>query len=170
MLGKYSLLGALLTLTMLPATPARAQASPIEWSATVKGRSRAFRPGQKFVIDLDAKIAPGWHFYALTQPAGSPVIATQIKLPDGQPFVLAGEIDSSQPVSRMDPTIRAETQFYEETASFDVPVKAEKKAPPGRQRLEVDVAYQACNDRICLPPHTDKVFASVEINARHSHH
>jgi DsbC/DsbD-like thiol-disulfide interchange protein len=68
----------------------------------------------------------------------------------------------------MDPTVRAETQFYEGTATFTVPVKLTKKASPGKQKAEIDATYQACNNRICLPPHTDKVFAPVEIAGRHS--
>jgi DsbC/DsbD-like thiol-disulfide interchange protein len=158
-----------LLLTVFWAKAARAQTpSPVEWTATVKGKHRTFRPGQKLDVALNAKIAPGWHFYALTQSAGSPVIPTTIKVADDQPFELAGDISSSEPVSRMDPTVRAETQFYEDTAAFTVPVKIEKKAPAGRQKLELDVMFQACNDRICLPSHTEKVIATLEIATRHA--
>jgi len=36
-------------------------------------------------------------------------------------------------------------------------------APPGLQKLLVEARYQSCNDRLCLPPKTVKLEASVEV-------
>jgi DsbC/DsbD-like thiol-disulfide interchange protein len=147
---------------------ARAQApTPVHWSASVKGKHHSFRPGQKLEVALSAAIDSGWHLYALSEPPGAHVLPTQIHLADGQPFVLAGDIQSPEPISRMDPTVGAETQFYEDTAAFGLPVKIDKKARAGNQNLELDVTYQACSDRLCLPPRTQKVLAAVEIAGHH---
>jgi DsbC/DsbD-like thiol-disulfide interchange protein len=152
----------LLTLILAPSVHAQ-NSSPVTWSASVKNKSQDYRPGQKLLVALRAGIDPGWHVYALTEPPGSFVIPTTIALDRGQPFDLAGKIISPAPISRTDPTVGATLQFYENEAEFTVPLKIEKKASAGKQSVKFDVSYQACNNRVCLPPRKVGVTAAVEI-------
>lgn len=159
-----------LPVTLLAGSSARAQASapqPARWTAKFAPAHPALRPGQKATLNLTVAIDSGWHVYALTQPPDSPVIATQITVPDGQPLVLSGDIEAPQAESKMDPTIGKRTAFYEDAASFALPLKVNKKARPGKRNFEVDVRFQACNDRLCLPPRTQKVETPIEIASRH---
>jgi DsbC/DsbD-like thiol-disulfide interchange protein len=160
----------LAAVALLGSSAAQAQESapqPVHWTATFKAAPPTLRPGQKVTLNLTASIDSGWHVYALTQPPDSPVIATQITVPDGQPLALSGDIEAPQAESKMDPTIGKRTAFYEDSASFALPLKVNKKAHPGKHSFEVDVRFQACNDRLCLPPRTQKVETPVEIASRH---
>jgi DsbC/DsbD-like thiol-disulfide interchange protein len=137
--------------------------APIHWAAALKS-AHALQPGQKVTLTLTADIDSGWHIYAFPQPPGSSVIPTEITIPDGQPLSLAGDIQPPQPQSQVDPTIGKEIDIYASSVTFDLPMKVAKKAHAGKQDLEVDARYQACNNRLCLPPRTEKVQLSVEIS------
>jgi DsbC/DsbD-like thiol-disulfide interchange protein len=155
---------------LLGFSAAQAQESapqPVHWTAKFETALRTLQPGQKVTLNLTAAIDSGWHVYALSQPPDSPAIATQITVPDGQPLALSGDIEEPQAESKMDPTIGKRTAFYEDSASFALPLRVNKKARPGKRNFELDVRFQACNDRLCLPPRTQKVKTPVEIASRH---
>ena len=99
---------------------------------------------------IHAVIQPGWHVYAMDQKPGGP-IAARIIVPLDQAFVLVGDIDEPSPTRVYDPNFNMETRFYENEASFAVPLTATKA---GSTKLSIDVRYQACNDSICLQPTT----------------
>ena len=65
----------------------------------------------------------------------------------------------------MDANFGIETETYTGSASFSIPVAVDSAAQPGAQDLTINVRYQACNDKVCLPPKTVKVSATVEIVA-----
>ena len=139
---------------------------PIHWTAALQPPQHPLQPGQKISLALTADIDSGWHVYAFPQPPGSPVIPTDVTVPDGQALALSGDIKPPKAISQVDPTVGKETDLYENSVTFDLPLKVSKKARAGKQTLEVDVRYQACNNRLCLPPRTDKVEAPVEIASR----
>ncbi|MFZ0641460.1 MAG: protein-disulfide reductase DsbD domain-containing protein [Candidatus Acidiferrales bacterium] len=139
---------------------------PIHWTAALQSPQHPLQPGQKTSLALTADIDSGWHVYAFPQPPGSPVVPTEVTVPDGQALALSGDIKPPKAESQMDPTVGKQTDFYENSVTFDLPLKVAKKARAGKQSLEVDVRYQACNNRLCLPPRTDKVEAPVEIASR----
>lgn len=138
---------------------------PIHWSAALPAGTRSLQPGQRVALAFSGEIDSGWHVYAFPQPPDSPVIATEVTVPDGQALALTGEIKPPKPQSQMDPTVGKETTIYENSVTFDLPLRVARKAN-GKQNLEVDVRYQACNNRMCLPPRTDKVTVPVDISGR----
>lgn len=147
---------------------ARAQESaplPVHWNAALPAGANSLQPGQRVALALSADIDSGWHVYAFPQPPGSPVIPTEVTVPDGQALALSGEIKPPKAESQMDPTVGKQTTLYENSVTFKLPLKVARKAQ-GKQDLEVDVRYQACNNRMCLPPRTDKVTLPVEISSR----
>ncbi|MGB6485175.1 MAG: protein-disulfide reductase DsbD N-terminal domain-containing protein [Candidatus Acidiferrales bacterium] len=140
---------------------------PIHWTATFPSPQHLLQSGQKISLALTADIDSGWHVYAFPQPPGSPVIPTEVTVPDGQALTLSGEIKPPKAISQVDPTVGKETDLYENSVTFDLPLKVvSKKARAGKQSLEFDIRYQACNNRLCLPPRTDKVEVPVEIVSR----
>jgi DsbC/DsbD-like thiol-disulfide interchange protein len=140
---------------------------PVQWSAKFASSPSALHPGAKVTLNLTASIDSGWHVYAVSQPPDSPVIATDISVPAGQPLALSGDIAAPQAISRMDPTIGKQTDFYEHSAAFTLPLKVDKKARAGKHSFEVDVRFQACSDRLCLPPRTEKIETPVSIASGH---
>lgn len=147
-------------------TCAAAQRSPISFSIQSKAPSKALQPGDKFTVQVLARISDGWHLYSTTQPPGGPM-ATRIVVPPNKVFKLAGQIKAPSPLTELDPNFQIETHFYEESAVFSVPVAvvASESISTAKEKLQVNVSFQTCNDRYCLPPQTVKLFATVEVAA-----
>lgn len=152
-LHKYRLLvfGGLLFVIMPAALLAQ---DPVKWELRSAAQNTELKKGEKFAATLGATIEGNWYLYALDQPEGGP-IATTVKLPEGSKFALAGEVGSTKPVQKYDPNFEIETRFFSDRAAFEVPLRAEETADAGE--LALDVRYQVCDDKICLPPKTVRV-------------
>jgi thiol:disulfide interchange protein DsbD len=146
-------------LLTLSSTCASAQ-DPVHWSAS--GPASPVAHGQKFTARVSARIDPGWHIYSITQAPGGPV-ATEINLARKQAFNLAGPIIGPLPRSAYDSNFQLQTEFYEQTASFKVPLTAAANAPAGPTAVAIDVRFQVCNERQCLPATTVHLKAPVRI-------
>jgi thiol:disulfide interchange protein DsbD len=145
---KFSI-AVLLLATAAPPASAQDKTDPIQFSL-VTDRASVQR-GQIFHAQLNARIADGWHLYSMVPMPNGP-IATRIELPAEQPFAVAGDVTAPNPLVAFDPNFEMNVEYFETDATFRIPVKADATAPLGSQRLLVDVIFQTCNDRICLPP------------------
>ena len=96
--------------------------NPIKWSLKAVGSSAPLKPGDRFVLELSAQIDKGWHLYSTEQVEAGPK-PTRITLPAGQAFEQAGEIDSPAPHSSFDTNFQVETEFYEESVTFAIPLR-----------------------------------------------
>jgi len=101
------------------------------------------------VVELDATIGPKWHLYALP-PTKASNIPTTVSV--NAPAKLAGTVTQEKPELKFDGNFGAQVEFFEKSAKFNVPVEL---GPDGKAVLAV--RYQACNDRMCLPPTTVSV-------------
>jgi len=134
--------------------------NPAAWSLSSESSGRSLKSGALFNANLKAEIEPGWHLYALEQPEGGPV-ATTVKITEGQPFEIAGKIESPKPITKTDPLFTGadgkplDTKFFMTSATFSVPLKA--TADTSAEILSLDVRFQLCNDTVCLPPRTLRV-------------
>jgi len=137
-LRRLSLLAALVAgVLTVGVNSASAQGDPIKWSAATKATS--VRPGAAFEVQVTAQIAEGWHLYSLTQPP--PPIATRISVPAGQPFALAGTIDGPPPHTAFDQSFGIDTEFYEDSATFVMSLKAAADAPGGKRKVRIDAYF-----------------------------
>ena len=143
--------------TALPAAPP----DPVKWSVA-GAPEKPVKPGGRFTLRLVAKIEAGWHLYSLKPMAEGP-IPTRIWLAEGQPFALAAAVRAPAPESMEDPSFGMEVELYEGEAAFTLPVKVATGAAEGPQKLLVSASYQSCNNKICLPPKTVRIEASVPI-------
>ena len=127
---------------------------PAHWA--VKGLpAKTLGPGDKFSIILAARIDPGWHIYALDEPDGGP-IATEVGLADGDPLTLL-RVEETKPQMSPDPFYKQPTGLFQENATFTLRLQLPVHPLPHSTMLHIQVRYQSCNDKICLPPHTDTV-------------
>lgn len=132
------------------------QASDIvHWAAKISP-VHSLKPGEKATATLDAKIEEGWHVYSISQPPGGPA-TTVISVPSKQAIRLDGKVTGPVPESAYDPNFEMQTEFYEESAIFKVPLVVDSTAKAGPVKGAIDVLFQACNDRLCLPPTTIQV-------------
>ena len=136
-------------MALAAAAPAAAQ-TPVTWSMARADQKRV-EPGQAFKVMVAAEIDPGWHVYSITQGPGGPV-PTSLSVNARTGFSLSGAIESPTPLKRFDSNFGIETEFYEDAASFVLPVTLAPSAGAGRHTLHVVATFQTCNDRLCLPP------------------
>ena len=109
-------------------------------------------------VKVKADIESGWHLYSISQPPGGP-IPTTISVAGEQPFELAGQIAGPKPKSEFDRNFEMEVEYYEGVAEFSLPVKTKGQ---GKQTLRVNAHFQACNEKLCLPPRTIKLEQEVD--------
>ncbi len=62
-----------------------------------------------------------------------------------------------------DENFNMEVEFYLGEAVFSLPVKVAANAAAGTHALTVNASYQACDNRVCLPPRTVRVMVPVEV-------
>ena len=123
----------------------------VMWDAEIIGT----KPGMQSA-KLTATISDGWHVYALSQPSGGPT-PLKISIPSASSITLSSPIPETKVVHHFDPNFNMETIYYLKAASFDLLLKRGGAAPG--DTLPIDVRFQACNDRLCLPPYTTHVSA-----------
>ncbi|MGH9935028.1 MAG: protein-disulfide reductase DsbD N-terminal domain-containing protein [Blastocatellia bacterium] len=146
----------LITLTALPAVAQEKSLNPVAWSLKVVN---ATATNEALTAELTAKIEDGWHLYSLTPITNGPK-PTRITLPAAQAFELAGEIEAPDPFVGTDPNFGIEVEYYEESATFKLPLK--RRAGQGGEKLLVEARYQTCTSQLCLPPKTVKLEAEVK--------
>ncbi|WP_047495440.1 protein-disulfide reductase DsbD domain-containing protein [Terriglobus sp. TAA 43] len=126
----------------------------VKWNAAVTKSTTT-----SVTVALSATIQDGWHVYALSQPAGGPM-ALKITIPTGAPFALQAPVPETSVIRHEDPTFKMETAYYLTAVKLAFDVKKEAKA--GTASIPLDVRFQACNDRLCLPPYTAHLLAPLE--------
>ena len=137
------------------------QKLPMAWTASTPTASVA--AGGSFKVEVAVRIEEGWHLYALTQTA--PPDPTRITVPDGQPFTLGGKIEAPAPEAGFDTAQGADTEYYEESVTFRVPVSVSRSASPGKQVAHVRATWQACNGSICLRPQITNLDVAIQVSA-----
>ncbi|MHC1480476.1 protein-disulfide reductase DsbD domain-containing protein [Frateuria aurantia] len=150
----------------LMACPALLQAGtslpdPVQWS-TPQPQWQG-RAGQPLTVVLHAEIQPGWHLYALNEPDGGPH-ATEIGVAQGDaPDVVS--VSEDPPVERFDPVMSRRLRFHLGQADFTLQLSLPAGTAPGPQHVHLLTRFQACSDRLCLPPRTRSVDTIVQVHA-----
>ncbi len=126
--------------------------TPIRWTAA--GVADPVKAGRTVTVQVTAQIDEGWHLYALEPVPGGPT-PTRIAAAPDPPFTLDEKhIDSPEPKRAPDPNFGTETAYYEESATFGLPIKVAPSTPAGDREVEITARFQACTDQICLRPQT----------------
>ncbi len=127
---------------------------PTSWMLESGIKGQKLKAGQEFELTLRAEIDTNWKLYALEQPSGGP-IATTVKPAEGSKFESNGNVTSGEPITKFDPNFKIDTKFFVEKAEFRVPLRATGSFDG--DDAAVDVRFQVCDDKICLPPKTLRV-------------
>ena len=135
-------------LALVPAAAA-AKPDPVAWSATV--RSARANDALAHII-LRARIAPGWFVYGFRQPNDGPS-PLRVRLARGSAGQL-GTVQAPAPRVEFDPGFRRNVSKYSGSPTFVLPLRVARSR---RQRVRIEVRYQACNATVCLPPRTHTV-------------
>jgi DsbC/DsbD-like thiol-disulfide interchange protein len=141
---------------------AQAPIQPVQWTGSIATKA-PIGPGRKATIVIAADIQDGWHVYGLDQVSGGPT-ALHVALDANEVVQAGGAIKGTAPVKRHDSSFDLETQVYTHSFTLDVPVQVKQHPAAGKQSLSVSIHFQACSDRICLPPRTVHVAVPIEIS------
>jgi hypothetical protein len=120
------------------------------------------KQGGKLTLTLQGTPVAGWHVYSLQQlPLGPNPLHVAL---DSSDLVSAdGAPSESKPVKARDAAFGFETQYYEKPFTITLPVRLTKAAAAGQQTIPVSVRFQTCNGRICQPPKTVHLSATVTV-------
>jgi thiol:disulfide interchange protein len=149
------------------ATPDPAQnQNPI--NITAKIDQSQLKPGQTAKLMITAKLDPGWHLYALTQPP--PPKAAKVTIDESGVFKLAGPVRQPKPKVYKDPNFSEPdkpfmSQTFENEVTFTAPIKVASDAKVGAHKLIAKFSYQGCDDQTCLRPTTKTLEVETTIAA-----
>jgi thiol:disulfide interchange protein len=139
--------------------PAFAQApNQVKWSLTLEPTSAA--PGSKVLAHLEGAIDAGWHVYSMTTAGAIP---TTIKVAPNAAMEKL-RVFQAPPKKVLDQTFNLETETYEGAARFVMELQLKPDAAAGPSEVSVEVRYQTCNDRLCIPPVRRTASASLTID------
>ena len=128
--------------------------NPVSWSLESDAKGKSLKKDETFKLNLKAKIEDNWHLYAVEQPGEGPY-PTRITIAENLPFQIEGKITSSQAITKFDPNFDTDTSYFAKSAEFYLPLKT--NADTKTDDLAINVRYQVCDDKVCLPPKTVKV-------------
>lgn len=135
--------------------------TPVHWSLKVSPAG-PLAPGSTLTATATAEIDAGWHVYALTQGPGGPH-ALEVSVQKSPVFALGGRPTSPPPTKAFDPNFNMETEFHEGSAVITIPIAIAKNASGGPATLNVDMSFQTCNERLCLPPAAETLTAKLVV-------
>ena len=127
---------------------------PVKWELHSDVKGKEIKAAEKFEAKLKAEISGDWYLYGIGQPEGGP-ISTTVHLPESSNFEIVGKITTPKPIKKFDPNFEIDTKIFKKSAEFNVPLKSSKDLDS--EDLAVNIRYQVCNDKLCLPPKTVKV-------------
>jgi thiol:disulfide interchange protein len=131
---------------------------PVQWAL---GPFPATAAGQQVKIPVRARIAQHWHLYSLTTPP--PPKPTRIQAAEGAPFEVI-RIDQPAPLRKLDPNFGSETETFDNAVEFTVFARALRDIPANSPELAVEVRYQSCDDKQCMPPRKKAVSFDATFN------
>lgn len=110
-------------------------------------------PGNKYEIHITATPPLGWHIYSQLTPDGGPV-PTTFKFNNNALIALQGRVnEKGKVITYFDKNFKVNVKYFEYIADFVQVVTLKGKI---KTNLSGEVESMICNDRICMPPTTEK--------------
>ena len=106
----------------------------------------------KFELVTNATIKKGWRLYSQNLPKGG-AIPTEFIF-DNSSFDLLGSTKESKSISKFDPIFNMEQTYFESKSTFSQEILLLKEI----ETINVKIAYQACDDIVCIFREADLIF------------
>lgn len=120
------------------------------------------KAGEVFEVVIEAEIEGEWHLYSiLNDPDAGPYPTTFSSA--NQNLAIAGEIKETEAVIAFDPNFNTELGWHSGNPQFTIPI-AFRSELQGEQAVLIDVLYQVCDDRSCLPPKTKTIEGMITLS------
>ena len=116
--------------------------SPVAWtySAKTQGKGNA-------ILQMRAKIKPGWHVFSQHVKAGGPS-PTSFHFDASKDFILQGEMSEPKPITVYEKLFKMDISYFEKEVVFQQSLRKNVASTVVKGKLE----YMACSAKECLPP------------------
>lgn len=120
----------------------------ISWSYAAKNLGN-----NKYEVHIVATPPPGWHIYSQFTPDGGP-LPTTFKFNKNALISLPAKVtEKGKVVTYFDENFKVNVKYFEGKADFIQVVTLKGKI---KTNISGEVESMICNDKICLPPTTEK--------------
>lgn len=117
-------------------------------------------------VVVTAKVEKPWYFYGIVPRVTADGIgpqATEISVFPKKIIELAGKVIPSKPKVKFDKGFEINIDYYNDKASFTIPIRAAKGVKKGTYKAYVNFFFQVCDTVRCLPGIDDSVAITVEL-------
>ena len=108
----------------------------------------------KFELVTNATIEKGWRLYSQNLPKGGAIPTEFIFDKSSSSFDLLGSTNESKSISKFDPIFNMEQTYFEFKSTFTQEILSLKEI----ETINVKIAYQACDDIVCIFREADLIF------------
>lgn len=115
--------------------------------------------GESFDIELSASIEGVWHLYSVLNDPDAGPFPTSFTA-NSSNFFLTSQVLESKADIEFDPNFETDLGWHSSFAQFTLPVSI-YTSKLGTQILDIEAFYQVCDDRVCLPPTSKSIIATV---------
>lgn len=118
--------------------------------------------GEIFEVVIEAEIESPWHLYSILNHPDAGPYPTSFSSASNK-MAIAGEIRETEAVIAFDPNFNIDLGWHSGNPKFTIPI-AFRGDLQGVETIMIDVLYQVCDDRSCLPPKTKTIEGLVTIS------
>ena len=130
---------------------------------TVDNKPLAAAPGATLKVQITATIPPGYHIYSLKALEGSD--PTHFSVEPQELLSLSGDITHPAPIHKIEKEINLETEYFEKSVTFSLPLKVARDAAWKKHEAAIVVHYMLCSEKTCFPPVTKKLNIELEVTS-----
>lgn len=130
---------------------------PVEYSLTEVPDT--VQAGDVFDVIVEATIDENWHLYSVLNDPDAGPYPTQFSTPSLN-MTITGEVEESEATLAFDPNFETDLRWHSDSAQFKIPVSFNRNLQ-GSQTIILEILYQVCDDRSCLPPKTKEIKGEV---------
>ena len=118
--------------------------------------------GESFEVTIQAQIDGKWHLYSVHNDPDAGPYPTKFSS-KVEALTIDGKIEESEPIVAYDPNFDVELGWHASEATFTIPLVFSKRLPAD-STASMDVFYQVCDDKSCLPPKTKTITMAVAVS------
>ncbi|WP_395276016.1 cytochrome c biogenesis protein CcdA [Halalkalibaculum sp. DA384] len=159
---KNSLLSFAMGIALLVLSPFCVQGQMLDpVSFEVVQSPETVKAGEVFEVTVQTKIEGNWHLYSINNDPDAGPYPTQFSSANSA-LAIAGEVSETEPSIEYDPNFDTELGWHTSEATFTIPL-AFKEGISGSSMIDLEVLYQVCDDKACLPPKTKSITQGISI-------
>lgn len=157
MIKKMSLLAGVALIALTPFFVFGQLLDPVDYSLVESPET--VKAGEIFTVVVEAEIEGEWHLYSVLNPPDAGPYPTTFSS-GSHLMAIAGDVEETDAIIAYDPNFDVELGWHSNRAVFRIPV-AFRPELEGNQTIMLEVLYQVCDDRSCLPPKTKQIEGQI---------